>query len=282
MSVRRLSGSDRLATRRQVRRRRATIAWIVLLLLLLTATVYGLNRDSVRITHVQMYGQDQSLTAIVEASMEGKYFGLIPRNSTFFYSATAIRQDLINAHPEFAAVSLFRSGFTGLNVRTDTRAAIARWCGLKPSVPSEAEYCYVFDASGYIFAPYSSSTPTINPFKVYVHPVGDTQEPAATRDDSMRGGPLRATLQNADNLPGTFDFARQLGTLGSPVTTIVIHDGEVDEYVASGTRVTYVLGSEQNAFNALTSARNTFNLADGSIDYIDLRFDGKVYLKRKE
>ena len=49
-----------------------------------------------------------------------------------------------------------------------------------------------------------------------------------------------------------------------------------------GTRVTYVLGDEQNAFTALTSARDDLNLADGSLEYVDLRFDGKVYLKKKE
>ncbi|MDO8566972.1 MAG: hypothetical protein Q7R58_02365, partial [bacterium] len=62
---------------------------------------------------------------------------------------------------------------------------------------------------------------------------------------------------------------------------IVIHDGEVDNNLASGTRITYVLGREQDAFTALVSARENFNLADGSVDYVDLRFDGKVYLKKK-
>ena len=78
-----------------------------------------------------------------------------------------------------------------------------------------------------------------------------------------------------------FDFARELATLGSPTTRIAIHDGEVNDYLASGTRVTYVLGHEQDAFTALVSARENLNLSDGSLEYVDLRFDGKVYVKRK-
>ena len=78
-----------------------------------------------------------------------------------------------------------------------------------------------------------------------------------------------------------FNFARQLDTLGSPVTKVVLRDDEVDDYLASGTRITYVLGHENIAFTALVSARGNMNLADGSLEYIDLRFDGKVYLKKK-
>ena len=50
--------------------------------------------------------------------------------------------------------------------------------------------------------------------------------------------------------------------------------------MTSGTRITYVLGDEQNAFAALSSAQSDFNLSDGSVDYVDLRFDGKMYLKK--
>jgi hypothetical protein len=93
---------------------------------------------------------------------------------------------------------------------------------------------------------------------------------------------MRATIAHAEKLSAAFDFARQLASLGSPVSSIVFRDDEVDEYLASGTRITYVLGYEQNAFTALKSARANLNLSDGSLLYVDLRFDGKVYLKRKE
>jgi hypothetical protein len=56
----------------------------------------------------------------------------------------------------------------------------------------------------------------------------------------------------------------------------------VDDRLASGTRVTYVLGDEQNAFTALVSARDYLKVADGSIEYVDLRFAGETYFKRKK
>ncbi|MDP2665749.1 MAG: hypothetical protein Q8P23_03930, partial [bacterium] len=138
--------------------------------------------------------------------------------------------------------------------------------------------CYVFDASGYIFTTAASSTQTINSFTLYA-PL-----------DMARGGPpavsavepLRTTILHAERLPHAFDFARQLDTLGGSVVQVILRGDEVDDYLKSGTRITYILGHENDAFTALVSARDNLNLADGSIDYIDLRFDGKVYLKRKE
>ena len=265
----------RLAERRRLRRRRIFIASGVLFILALGAIVYGLWQEPVRISRVAIYGSpapagvEQLLTDIGAAAMQGAYLGIIPRDSILFFPAARIRADLIAARPEIAAVSIFRNGLTGLTIKIDERAAIARWCGLAHTEGVE-EYCYFFDAKGYVFAPAATTTQAINPFGLYAPLVGETLEP------------LGATIANANKLPSTFDFARQLGTLGSPVERIVIRDDEVDQHLASGTRVTYVLDDEQNAFTALVSARDSLNLADGSLEYVDLRFGGKMYVKKKE
>lgn len=266
---------ERLAERRRSRRRRSLIALAVLILLCFGLAVYGLRQDAVRISHVEIFGADASLAHYATDAMQGWYGGIIPRNSIFFFPEESIRAAILAADSDIAGVSIFRKGFNGLSIKIDNRAPIARWCGLAPTVfePGSAhgsdEYCYVFDASGVIYAA-ASSTQTVNPFILYAPLAGDTEEP------------LQANLANAQMLPAVFDFARELATLGSPVTRIVIHDGEVDDYLASGTRVSYVLGHEEDAFTALVSARENLNLADGSLLYVDLRFDGKVYLKKKE
>jgi hypothetical protein len=268
-------GNERFTARRRQRRRRTAIALVLLSLLIVGGAVYALRQNALRISHVQIFGADQSLAEVAFAKLQGSYFGLIPRDSTFFYPARAIRADIIANRPDIAAVSFFRNGLTGLSIRISERVAIARWCGLAPT-PDVAEYCYVFDASGFIFAadpgselPSGTSTPTINPQKLYDALATSTEEP------------LRSTLAHAEALPSAFDFARQLSTLGSPVTAILVRGDEVDDLLTSGTRVTYVLGHEETAFTALTSAKSTLNLADGSLEYVDLRFDGKVYLKKK-
>ena len=296
MSVRLSSaerGSERLAERRRVRRRRLLIAFSILFFILCSALVYGLWRDSVRISRVVIYGADQSFSEVATAAMQGSYLGLAPRDSVFFVPESRIRSNIMAAHPDIAAVSIFRNGLTGLSIKVDYRVPVAQWCGASPDprrfdlnasstrsnlVGSGAD-CYFFDASGFVFATTSTDSTgspqaaqSVNSFTVY--------EPWASQASPT--SPIGSTLPNADKLPSAFDFARQLVSFGSPVTEIVFRDGEVDDYLESGTRITYVLGHESDAFTALASARTNLNLSDGSLDYVDMRFDGKVYLKKAE
>lgn len=197
-------------------------------------------------------------------ALSGDYFGVIPRDSIFFFPEKRIRAIILSNHSDMAAVSISRSSLTSLSIKIDTRTPIARWCG---SSPDRIEDCYLFDANGFIYATSSTMQP-LNSFVFY-------QTIASTTSY------IGSILPNAERIPAAFDFARRLSTFGSPVTRIVFHDGEADEYLESGTRVTYVLGNEENSLTALVSARENVNLADGSVEYIDLRFDRKMYLKKK-
>ncbi len=235
--------------------------------------MYGLHQSAVRISRVTVSSGDASLADLATAAMRGSYFGVIPRDSVFFYPSGAIRAAILSAHPEIAAVSISRSGFESISIEADARAPVARWCGSayssRTASSTLAADCYLFDADGFIYATATAAVAPINAFTVY--------EPL---DASVT--PVGVTLPYAGQFPAAFDFARKLASFGSPAVAVGIHDGEVDDYLASGTRVTYLLGGEQNAYAALVSARADLDLADGSIEYVDLRFPGKVYLKKKE
>ena len=264
--------SERLATRRRRFRRRIFLASTIFALLLLGAAIYGLQQRAFRVSHITVYGGDQSLAALASRAMQGNFFGVIPRDSTFFLPEARMRSLIMAMHPDIAAVSVFRNGLSGLSIKVDYRVPIARWCG-DSSASSTSPFpvaapCYLFDASGFIYATTTADAVPVNAFTVYEALATDTP-------------PIGVTLPNASELPAAFDFARQLATFGSPVDSIVLHDSEVDDTLSSGTRIMYLLGSEQDAFSALTSARADFSLTDGSVEYIDLRFPGKIYLKRK-
>ena len=260
-------GSERLAERRRTRRRRSLIALGVLILLFIAAVIYGLQQNAVRISQVEILGADVALTEYATSTMQGSYFGVIPRDSIFFFPEEQIRAKVLASNNDIAAVSIFRNGLTGISIKVDYRVPVARWCGISKTIGVD-EYCYLFDTDGLIYSA-STTSQTINPFVVYQ---------ALTSADAE---PIGSTLPFAKDFPVMFDFARQLSTFGSPVTSITIHDGEVDHMLLSGTRVTYILGREQEAFTSLVSARDNFNLADGSVNYLDLRFGGKIYLKKK-
>jgi len=267
-------GSERLSARRRKKRQRMLLMFAVIFVLLVSALIWGVRQNAVCISHVNVFGADtlsasgkqESLATIATAAMQGNYFYLVPRSSTFFFPETKIRADLLVAHPDVAAVSMFRNGLTGLSINVAYRVPVARWCGSTFATSSPSGDCYLFDANGFIFSTTSAMTP-INSFRIF---------------EPINNSPIGSTLPNALAFPAAFNFARQLTTFGSPVSSIVFRTDEVDDYLASGTRVTYVLGDEQDAFTALASARANFNLADGSGQYVDLRFDGKINVKKNE
>jgi hypothetical protein len=92
--------------------------------------------------------------------------------------------------------------------------------------------------------------------------------------------PLRSTLAHANALPATFELARRIGDFGSPVDTVTFRGDEADFVLISGTRITYVLGEEEQSITDLVSALPNLDLSTGLVEYVDLRFPGKVYLKR--
>ncbi|MDE1944533.1 MAG: hypothetical protein KGH97_03530, partial [Patescibacteria group bacterium] len=263
----------------------------ILALVALGAIFFALDRPALRIRSVEVRGADTLLPGpapadLAEGVLAGAYFRLVPKDSAFFYPAQKIRAAIIAAHPEIAAISFGRDGLRTLVVKVSMHTAVGRWCGLAPTA-GVAPYCYFFDPSGFIYAAVpeqdaSTTAPSsslVNSFPLYAPLADNAQEPMA------------ATIARATQLPDALAFARQMASFGSPVSAVVVRSdpsspgsgggAEVDLLLASGTRVTYVLGHEEDAFSALTSAKPDLDLASGSLDYVDLRFPGKVYFKKK-
>lgn len=305
-------GGERLAARRRKRRRRAFIALSLLIFLFACALVYGVQQPGVRISHLEVYGAGapasavSTIESIANRAMEGNYFGIIPRNSTFFLPTGLIRAGILAAYPGIAAVSIFRRGFTGLSIKADPRTPLARWCGsvsassspedspLKEVLPTAQNDCYLFDPSGFVYATATETfsfpgTASSSPSGAGLNP-DQTLAPYVLFDPLAADAvsPIGATLRGADRLSGIFDFARQIGLLGPPVGTIVLRGPEADFFLATSTygapeglRISYLLGDEQNALTALVSAKSQLNLSDPTLEYVDLRFSGKIYLKRR-
>lgn len=283
MSARTSSGRrTSLAERRRRARRRLTIALAIIGIILLGLTLYGIQKPGVRVSHIQAYGTELPLEAIALEVMQGKYLGIIPRDSIFFYPEQAIRARIIERHGDIAGVSFFRKGTNGLTLRITERVPIARWCPapvrtaetVSTSSPqastsngSELDNCWFFDDSGLLFAT-SSEVAVVYPFIIY--------EPLSL-PESIRG----QRLPHAGLLPASLNFARQLDTFGADATSISIEAPEATIALKGGARINYILGKENEAYTALVSAKNQLALTSSELDYVDLRFSGKVYVKKK-
>ncbi len=283
MSERTLSrdrGSERLHERRRRSRRRLRILVALLAATIVGALLWLLWQPYLRIRLVTVDAGDPSLSAVASGALTGTYLGIVPRNSTFFAPESAMRALILGADPGIAAVSIYHTGVTSLGIRAIMRTPVGRWCGTSPD---SAGQCWLFDGNGFLYAlaPSAASTTASSsaPVEAGEAPLNDFLLYASATPQATVPFPQNATIAEAAALPAAFDFARQLASFGSPVVSVYLHDGEADDTLTSGSVVLYLLGQESQAFTALSSARAQFNLGDGSVQYADLRFPGKIYLK---
>jgi hypothetical protein len=270
-----------LTERRRIARKRFRIALAVVVILVVSGLLTLVWQPFVRIHNVMATGPDgDGVQALTLSSLSGTYAYVIPHDSIFSFPADAIRTAILNTYPDIDAVSISRTSFTAIEVRSVSRASAFLWCGATlPGASTVASStsdalpapCYDADAEGFIFA---TST------DVAIGTSTDTLRIYALTD-SGAVSPLRAHVVEASKIPNALIFIKTLKTMGVSVVSLVIHDDEADLYTPLGVRITYVLGQEQQATALAQASFNTLNVNDPTLEYIDLRFLDKVYIKHK-
>lgn len=236
--------------------------------LLLAAAVWLIWQPFVRVSSVEASGVDaEAIQAIATEELWGTYFFVLPRNSIFFYPEGEIRARILEARPAVAAVSVSRASFTSLSVKGIERTAALRWCGIRASEPS---MCYEADAEGFLFR---ESPVAQGEEELIVYAQTEAEAP----DD---GTPLRAHVVGAADLPDILRFVKAVRLLGVSVVSVEIRGDEADLYAKSGTRITYIIGKEEQAAALAASAFPSLDFVSGLLEYVDLRFEGKAYIKR--
>ena len=255
-------------------RRRAVRLWVTalggtFLVVVCGGIVYGLYEPAVRVAEIRVSGPHaESFEALARETFAGTYAFLAPRDSIFFLPESAVRQTIEEAYPDIAAVSVSLTGFDSISISAISRTAAFLWCGFEFSEPPSD--CYEADDEGFVYAPFTASSSPL--LRVYTPLEGVT----------ATSSPIRSRAGSASVIPETLRLIRALRELGAPISSLRLRDDEADLFVdTSGTRITYVIGREEAAA-ALAAAAFPGLVRDlDSIDYIDLRFDDKAYVKRK-
>jgi len=267
-----------LRARREAVRNATNTLILGVVVLVLGAAIYGLWRPEVRISDVRAKDipDTEGAALLAKESITGRYFGMLPRDSIFFYPEEAMRTAVLAGYPSLSAVSVTRTSFTSVTVSGTRRVAAFYWCGESAAAFSVTNAaCYEADTEGLVFAraadgvqEATSSSPLL---RVY---------------SPLEGGgtsyPIRGMVTGAKQMPNLLHFVRAVKTLGMPVLSTFINGDEAELFVTPETRIKYVLGREEEAAKNAEAAFPNLNLLDGTIEYIDLRFDGKVYIKRYE
>lgn len=290
------SRTRHLAVRRRVIYFRKIMLGFIFAVFVIVLVIIGLNQPVFRVTQITIIPShsiaNNTKLSLMRDMLSKEYFGIIPYNSVLFLNTKYIRNLILTAKPTIAAVSITHIGFNTITITLEPRTPFARWCGtvasstpadtlLQDIHPSQNNSCYLFDSNGFLYqktisliyatsstnAIISSTTPMF-PYVVYARLVATTT-------------PYQNTIIYKSALPNIFDFAQHIKTFNATVFAIVLRGSEVDFFLTDGTRITYVRGKEQQAFILLNSSKQSISISNGSLDYVDLRFPGKIYFKKK-
>lgn len=279
----------RLGDRRHSARLRMMSILGILAVFLGILVVIALWQGTVRVSHIHINNNDQSLVAVIKKTISGTHF-LIPNNSIFFLPEGNIRKAILQVQPTIAAVSISRTSFNSISVSLDMRTPLARWCGTSASstphdtlaldVLANSSGCYFFDGTGFLYSSTSRGASTTDqplvPYSMYSQLINKFSV------ENASSSPILSTISSINKLPALFDFARKISSFGSPVISIVLRRDEVDLFLKDDTRITYVLGKERSAYALLMATKNKISIGNGSLLYVDLRFADKIYyLPRK-
>jgi hypothetical protein len=241
------------------------------------------------------------MQTIAASNFTGTMNYIFPRNSIFFFPESEIRSQILQQYPDLSAVSISRESFDSIAMDSIPRELAFLWCGtsytavpeivaaplistasstsatsttpIAPEITTEAS-CYDADSEGFIFTADANATssPT-DALRVY-----GALAVATTTNASLIG----QKVAQANDIPNALQFVKAIRSMGVSIVALVIRGsaGEADLYTQSGTRITYVVGQESAAVQLAQSAFPSLNLNDGSLEYVDLRFDGKVYFKK--
>lgn len=262
-----------LKERRRTARKKIVIALGVLLIVVLAIVEVVLWQPFLRVQNVVAEGPEtERLKTFTEQELSGARYLVLPKNSIFFIPEKELRAHILKAFPELDAVSIAPSGLTTLTIRGIERASVVWWCGVSAGQP--AGKCYEADAQGLIFKEVVFQGDVASSSMLSLYAPLQTEVEATS---SYVGN----TIKDHASLPSLLQFVKAMRTLGANVVSVSLRGDEADLYTYAGTRITYVIGREKQAADLASSAFSTLNLNDGSLLYVDLRFESKVFFKKQ-
>lgn len=285
---------ERASPLRAKRKEKQKLLWILLAALftvLFSVVIYVLWLPAFRVQAVDAEGPDpEGIAVVAKETLEGNQYLVLPRDSIFFIPERDIRARVLKAHPSVQAVSISATGLNSLHIKALTRISSFTWCGESVTMP--ADTCYEADAEGLVFAPQAVREATSTDLVATTTIVAAKKAAPSAESQLLVYGPLeydssengasmiRAHVTYASALPGALKFVKAMRGLGADIGSVTLRGDEIDLHTKAGTRITYVIGKEGEAAILAATSFPGLKLNDGSIEYVDLRFQNKIYVKR--
>ena len=257
---------------RLAQRRRRELLVVIVLVLLVGLFIFGTLAWLSHHTRFEIRGVRVDGTRELSAEqVEAHAFSLIFDGSFRFFSQAhvwlypkdEIRQSLLGAFPRVQSVALSREGHV-VHISISERKPHALWCREQGDGD-----CYHLDKEGVIFA----------------HAEGMTIENGHTFSGAVVGNPIGARFlpSNFGRIEGLIHMLAQAGLMVERLRVLNDQDFEMRTGDGFVIRAGFVQENGQIVSNAQTAiASEALSMRKNELEYIDVRFENRVYFKFKD
>lgn len=235
------------------------------------------NFDFLAINSVNVVGAESasagSIKSLVASELSGKWLGIIPRNNFLFMNSGKIIVTIQKSFPDIANVQTVLAGLGNLTIKISKRLPYAKWCSESDIVGD----CLIIDNKGFAFknaeqilsgtTTASTTSETILTIFTKAKPQSETTVFEQKKIDKLR--------QFIDAFKSA-DF-----------NVIIVREEDSDYFFTLDNGVEIRIQGEDEPNNIIMKLSSIE--ADlqkdgndiGKVNYIDLRYGNKVYLKMK-
>ena len=277
---------------RRKRRMRVLVVLILLALVLVAVVIGFLRKPTFQISSVTITGtsslDSNEIQLAAQKHISGNYVLVIPRTNVLLFSKTMMNEYLMNQFPGIASVDTEFSSPTMLSISITEKKPAYLWCTAQ---------CYFVDDSGMVY----QDSPTFTP-GVFLEFFGTT--PTATITDPS--DPIRRRFASVAEFTKSISVVNDLSTypmhiislkylsladstpqLATGVGDVALTIDQIGNSVIPNTAQILILQSQDAATIAQAlglvladkSFQDTFSAHPETLQYIDLRFPGKIYYK---
>ena len=261
------------------RRKQYAIRFLVVLFVLGLVTS-GLGwiswRPEINISRITVLGNttvsEEDIRSYLEERLSGGYVRIFSRANVFLFQPKVIEEELRGTFKKIEQVEVSRDSLQSIVVDVSERKPFYLWCTTEAKKEVE-QPCYFLDINGYVFAPAPYFSGSVY-FEFYKPFVGGNENPIGTyflpESEFKRLIAFRNSLREINIEPKSLS---------------VLDSGDYSFLLLDGTEVFFNPKQDFDLlFHNLVATFDTEQFSRKrkqgfSLEYIDLRFDNKVYYR---
>jgi hypothetical protein len=260
----------RVLKREKLRRKRRRILFSILAILLLVGVVFFLRLRILQVDTVEVKGNEvvdsMDVSTAVLASITGKYIWVIPRSNVLLVSPHKLEAVIENTFTRAKSAHITRTGAHTITVAIEEYSVTYLWC-------TQESDCYAMDENGTVYseAPYYSGDAYPRIYKGSLQPLPFSPLTALE---------LKLVHESEDHLR-TLSIVPEAYYFDSARTMRIrfAHEG-----AAATLYIDPMIPLEESFEKLYTGLRTDplqqkFNNPKDVLQYLDLRYDGKVIYK---